>query len=117
VHPGGSLGFRLDWPGRSLAYVTDTTAAPDAEYIEHVRGVDLLVHECYFAENEHDLPQITGHSWLWPVAELAAKAAVGRLVLVHIGPHYASDDVFDLWAARQTFANVELGVDGMELEF
>ncbi len=25
VHPGGSVGFRLDWPGHSLAYVTDTT--------------------------------------------------------------------------------------------
>ena len=28
VHPGGSLGYRIDWPGRSLAYVTDTTGAP-----------------------------------------------------------------------------------------
>src|SRR6476646_4928826 len=26
VHPGGSLGFRLDWPGHSMAYITDTTA-------------------------------------------------------------------------------------------
>ena len=23
-HPGGSIGFRLDWPGHSMAYVTDT---------------------------------------------------------------------------------------------
>ena len=33
VHPGGSLGFRLDWPGHSMAYVTDTTAALDASYV------------------------------------------------------------------------------------
>ena len=25
-HPGGSLGFRVDWDEHSLAYVTDTTA-------------------------------------------------------------------------------------------
>ncbi len=27
-HPGGAVGFRLDWPGQSMAYVTDTTADP-----------------------------------------------------------------------------------------
>ena len=25
-HRGGSVGYRLDWPGRSMAYVTDTSA-------------------------------------------------------------------------------------------
>ena len=30
-HPGGSLGFRLDWPDRSMAYVTDTTATAGAD--------------------------------------------------------------------------------------
>ena len=28
-HPGGSIGYRLDWPGHSMAYVTDTTAASE----------------------------------------------------------------------------------------
>ncbi|HOT62947.1 MAG TPA: hypothetical protein PLU93_08795, partial [Treponemataceae bacterium] len=32
AHQGGSRGFRLDWPGHSMAYVTDTTATPDADY-------------------------------------------------------------------------------------
>jgi len=47
-HPGGSLGYRIDWPGHSMAYVTDTTAAPDAAYVEKIRGVDLLIHECFY---------------------------------------------------------------------
>src|SRR6185436_7769467 len=33
VHPGGSLGFRLEWPGHSMAYVTDTMANIAAEYV------------------------------------------------------------------------------------
>ena len=49
-HPGGSVGFRLDWPGSSMAYVTDTTATPDAAYLQSIRGVDVLVHECYFGD-------------------------------------------------------------------
>jgi ribonuclease BN (tRNA processing enzyme) len=117
AHPGGCVGFRLDWPGHSLAYVTDTTAASDAAYIEYVRDVDLLLHECYFAENESDLPRITGHSWLMPVAEVAAAAKARRLVLVHIGPHYERDDAFDLQQAKRIFPNIELGVDRMTLEF
>ena len=51
-HPGGSIGFRLDWPGRSMAYVTDTTAADDSPYLDAIRGVDLLVHECYFPDTQ-----------------------------------------------------------------
>ncbi len=117
VHPGGSLGFRLDWPRTSLAYVTDTTAAVDADYVAKIRGVDLLVHEAYFADDANELPAITGHSALMPVAEVAAAAKVGRLVLVHIDPCISGDSAFDLAAARRIFPSTELGVDRMELEF
>jgi ribonuclease BN (tRNA processing enzyme) len=117
VHPGGSLGFRLDWPGHSMAYVTDTTADAGARYVENIRGVDLLVHEAYFAENVNDIPAMTGHSDLRRVAELAAATNVGRLVIVHIDPRIDDDSVFDLPAAKQIFANTEIGIDEMELQF
>jgi ribonuclease BN (tRNA processing enzyme) len=117
VHPGGSLGFRLDWPDHSLAYVTDTTADVNANYVERIRGVDLLVHEAYFAEDINNLPANTGHSSLVRVAEVAAAADVGRLVISHIDPQIEDDSVFDLSAAHQVFASTELGVDGMELQF
>jgi ribonuclease Z len=116
-HPGGSVGFRLDWPDRSLAYVTDTTANPQAAYIERIRGVDLLVHEAYFADDAGDLPKITGHSCLVPVAEVAARAQVGRLVLVHLDPRREGQESFDLEAARQRFEHTQIGDDRLELEF
>ncbi len=53
-HPGGSVGFRLERKGKSLAYVTDTTAA--AEYTEAIRGVDLLLHEAYFPAERASSP-------------------------------------------------------------
>jgi ribonuclease BN (tRNA processing enzyme) len=116
-HPGGSLGYRLDWPDRSMAYVTDTTAAPDAPYIERIRGVDLLLHEANFPDDVDSMPVITGHSWLQPVVEVAAAAGVGRLVLVHADPQVDTDGAFDLDAARRTFQNIEFGADRMELDF
>jgi ribonuclease BN (tRNA processing enzyme) len=116
-HPGGSLGFRLDWRGHSLAYVTDTTASADADYLAKIRGVDLLVHEAYFANDNGNLPSVTGHSALLRVAEVAAACAVGRLVLVHIAPTIDHESAFDLAAARRIFDGIELGADGMELTF
>jgi ribonuclease BN (tRNA processing enzyme) len=117
VHPGGSIGFRLDWPGHSMAYVTDTTAALDANYVRNIQGVDLLVHEAYFVDDRDNLPGRTGHSSLHTVAEVAAAAKVGRLVVVHIDPQSDGDSAFDMAAARQVFAKSEIGADGMEVDF
>ena len=116
-HPGGSIGFRLDWPDHSLAYVTDTTAAADAPYVDRIRGVDLLIHEAYFASETESLPEVTGHSCLTTVTKVAAAADVGRLVLVHIDPQIDADTKFDIDAARRVFRNTEVGADRAELEF
>lgn len=116
-HPGGSVGFRVDWPDRSLAYVTDTTARPDADYIEKIRGVDLLIHEAYFTDGFAEQAELTGHSCLTPAVQVAAKAGVGRLVLVHINPLIEDDAEIDLKAAKKLFANMMIGEDRMEIEF
>jgi ribonuclease Z len=116
-HHGGALGFRLDWPGHSMAYVTDTTAAADADYVEKIRGVDLLVHECYFPDGRAELAEQTGHSCTTPVAQVARRAQVARLVLVHIDPLADGDDPIGLDIARAIFPATELGEDLMELEF
>jgi ribonuclease BN (tRNA processing enzyme) len=116
-HPGGSVGYRIDWPDRSMAYVTDTTAAPDAPYVDIIRGVDLLVHECNFPDGMESLALITGHSCTTPVAQVAAAAGVGRLVLVHVNPLSKEDDPVGLSIARRVFPATELGFDQMEIEF
>lgn len=116
-HPGGSVGFRVDWPDRSLAYVTDTIAAASAPYVEKIRGVDLLVHECYFDDDDPERADLTGHSCLTPVAQVAAAANVGRLVLVHINPQMRDDADLNIAVARKIFPKTEIGVDRMEVEF
>jgi ribonuclease Z len=116
-HPGSSLGYRLDWPSGSLAYVTDTTAAADAAYIEQIRGVSVLVHESYFADGSHEMAKVTGHSCLSDVAKVAAAADVGLLVLVHVNPNLRSDADLDLRPAQKLFKNTLLGTDRMEIEF
>lgn len=116
-HPGGAIGYRLDWSGHSMAYVTDTTARPDSDYIQAIQGVDLLIHECYFTDDDSERADETGHSWLTPVAQVARAADVGRLVMVHVNPLAPTDHPLDLPRARSIFEHCELAVDNMKLEF
>jgi ribonuclease BN (tRNA processing enzyme) len=117
VHPGGCVGFRLDWPDRSLAYVSDTTARPDAPYIEHIRGIDLLIHECNFPDGMTELAELTGHSCTSDVARVAHNAQVKRLLLVHFNPLSNDADPIGLATAQRIFPATELGQDRMEVEF
>lgn len=116
-HQGGSRAFRLDWADRSMAYVTDTTADPTAAYVEQLRGVDLLVHECYFGDDQAELAPRVGHSHASAVAQVAQQAGVKRLVLVHINPLTPLTSALGLDAARRVFEPIELGHDLMEIEF
>ncbi|MAT68128.1 MAG: metal-dependent hydrolase [Planctomycetaceae bacterium] len=116
-HPGGSVGYRVDWPRKSLAYVTDTVASPDADYVEKIHGVDLLVHECYFADGNDAQARLTGHSCLTEVLQVAAAAEVKQMVLVHINPLLAHDDDLGLAKSKHLFPNVTIGEDGMEIDF
>lgn len=114
-HPGGSIGYRIDWPDRALAYITDTTV--DGSYTEFLRGVDVLLHECYFADEMAEWAAKTGHSHTSQVAALARGANVGRLVLMHVDPLQPTDDCIGLEKARGVFPATVIGCDGDEIEF
>lgn len=116
-HPGGSVGYRIDWSERSLAYVTDTTAAVDADYVKKIRGVDLLVHECYFGDGMAEQARLTGHSCLTDVCRVAKKAKVGMLLLTHVSPVADSASPLDLDVAKKIFPEVFVAEDGMVVEF
>ncbi len=115
-HPGGAVGYRLDLPGRSIAYVTDTTATLDAEYVQHIQGVDVLLHECNFPDELEEMARLTGHSWTTGVAEVAKAADVGLLVLTHLDPALMTDAAAEVKKASRIFPNVILGEDNMELQ-
>ena len=117
AHPGGAVGYRLDWPGKSLAYVTDTTADTEAPYVQAIRHVDLLIHECNFRDSEHEWAVKTGHSSAALVGQVAARAGVKRLVLMHFNPLEDSDDPIGIAALREVFPRADLGRDRMEIEF
>ncbi len=82
AHPGGSVGIRV---ADMVAYVTDTS--PDPATAGFARGCRVLLHEVWLTDEEAAAsPARAGHSWPAGVAEVAARAEVGALALVHHPP-------------------------------
>jgi ribonuclease BN (tRNA processing enzyme) len=50
------------------------------------------------------------------VAQVAAAAEVGRMVLVHLNPLLENDEDLGVAGARNIFPHIEIGVDRMEVE-
>jgi ribonuclease Z len=88
----GSLrGVRLDEvsvarPGQRFAFVMDT--APCAGADDLAVGVDLLVAESTFSDDDGDLAAQYAHLTAGQAGELAATGGVGTLVLTHFSSRY-----------------------------
>lgn len=117
-HPNGSRGYRVDWDdGKSFAFVTDTVADPNADYVRYLHGVDLLVHECNFEDEQRDVALYTGHSHATPVAHVAQKAQVKRLLLTHFSPTADPLEPIRLAPVRAIFPATEIATDGLVVEW
>jgi ribonuclease Z len=95
-------------PGESVAYLTDfrmDTAA--REYLaDRLRGVGTVVCECQYRSADRELAVRNMHMAADEVAEMAARAGVGRLVLFHLSDRYQLDGWRELLAeARAVFPN------------
>lgn len=113
-HPGGSTAYKLTLPDHTFAYVTDTIV--EDSYFDFIQGVDTLVHECYFPDSKTEWANHTGHSHATPVAELARKADVGRLIVVHVDPLDETDDPIGLPGMQAIYPKTQIADDGLVLE-
>ncbi len=89
-HPVEGYALRLEGPGWSMAYSSDSSPCPGVE--EAARGVDLFICEAtlpasYEEEASH------GHMTSRQAGETAARAGAKRLVLTHIWPTFAVLDI------------------------
>lgn len=61
-HPGGATAYRIDYKGKSFAYVTDTEHTPgetNTSIVGLIRDVDSFVYDASLTDDE--LPEFTGY--------------------------------------------------------
>ena len=88
-HPGSAVGYRLEWAGKAVAYVTDTEhdpAAPDAAVLGLAKEADILIYDATYTDEEFPLYKGWGHSTWQEGVRLADAAGVKRLILFHHAP-------------------------------
>jgi phosphoribosyl 1,2-cyclic phosphodiesterase len=104
-HPGGAMGYRVNWQDRSVAYITDTehlSTEIDRDVLALVDGVDVLIYDCTYTDEEYPSRVGWGHSTWQEGVKLAIAAGVEQLVIFHHDPSHNDDfmDAIGISAAR-----------------
>jgi len=94
-------------PGTRLAHVGDS--GETSNLVDVIQGVDALVIEATYLEEEADMAEQFAHLTARQAAELARNAGVNKLILTHISRRYREKDV--LAEAAAVFPNVSVARD------
>ncbi|MBN1533394.1 MAG: MBL fold metallo-hydrolase [Spirochaetes bacterium] len=107
IHPALSLGFRVEYRGKTVVYATDSEISDDPE-IERInernvgaliRGADVLIADCQYTEEEYRHKVGWGHSSINKVIEIASRYGVKNVFAFHHDP-LCTDEQLDLMLDR-----------------
>jgi len=105
-HPGPTVGYRIEADGSSLAYLPDhEPVLGAAEFpgdpdelpgVGIARGVDLLIHDAMYDDEEYPQHVGWGHSSVSHAAHFAQAAGARRLLPFHHDPSHTDARVDEL---------------------
>lgn len=100
-HPNEATGYRIDWNGKSICYVTDCEHQPgklDGAILDLIKDADIFVYDSTYTDDEFPRFVGWGHSTWTEGARLADAAGAKQLVIFHHDPSH-NDDFMDQMAA------------------
>jgi phosphoribosyl 1,2-cyclic phosphodiesterase len=101
-HPNGATGYRLEYDGRAVAYITDNEPKadhPDRDLVRFLTGVDVLIYDCTYTDDEFRAHIGWGHSSWQQGLKLAAAADTKTFCVFHHDPEH-DDAMLDRVAAE-----------------
>lgn len=131
VHPGPTLGYRIEAGGRTLAYLPDHEPFLGGDDGDRPRewlsgigvaaGADVLVHDSQYTPEEYVTRVGWGHSSVDHAVRYARAAGAERLVLFHHDPLRSDDELAALGARAAALCDrdggpaPELAEEGLEI--
>ena len=94
-HPDDATGYRVEFGGRSICYVTDTEhklGERNPNVVELVRNADIFIYDCTYTDEEFPRFVKWGHSTWEEGTRIADAANAKTLVIFHHDPSH--DDEF-----------------------
>lgn len=126
-HSDPSLGIKINDKSGSVCYITDTACGE--ETAQFASGARLLLHETWLDNTDYERldrearetgetpPLLSSHSPVRQVAQIAAKAGVEELLLIHLNPSYDEARFISMETdARRIFPAARLARDGQILQ-
>ncbi len=94
-HPNRATGYRIEYGGKTVCYVTDTehvVGSPDQAVLGLIEGADLVVYDSTYTDEEFPDHIGWGHSTWQEAVRLCRASRVKRLAIFHHDPDH--DDGF-----------------------
>lgn len=108
-HCGPTVGYRVDWNGRIVTYISDHQAPLGLDTVsdsvlELASGSDLLIHDAQYTRAEFEEKAHWGHCTVDYAVRVAQEAGVRKLVLFHHDPSHGDDRLDQLLGEAQASA-------------
>lgn len=90
-HPGGAVGYRIEYAGKAFCYITDTehvAGKMDPNILRLIEGADVVAYDATYTETEYATRIGWGHSTWNEGVKLVQAAGAKRLCLFHHDPDH-----------------------------
>ena len=108
-HCGPTVGYRVDWTGVTVTYISDHQAPLDLDSVadsvlELANGADLLIHDAQYTPAEFAEKAHWGHCTIDYAIKVAQEAGAKRVALFHHDPAHGDDHLDGLIVAARAAA-------------
>jgi phosphoribosyl 1,2-cyclic phosphodiesterase len=129
-HPGSGAAYRIEEDGVTCAYVTDNELDPPYkvhttydEWVDYLHGVDVLIHDAQYTEDDMPHKHGWGHSLISQVRQLAIDAEVKALVMFHHDPDRSDSELDEVkieneshFKGKRAPAKSYIAAEGMKIK-
>jgi phosphoribosyl 1,2-cyclic phosphodiesterase len=126
-HPAGSVRYSFNVCGKRIVFATDVELdlifgegrktqeekMHGEQYLRFIHGVDLLIADGQFTEEEYSGRVGWGHSSIPVVLDAASRAEVKQLAIFHHDPQHSDTLLDEIWMKHRTRYGAE--DQGMDL--